>query len=159
MIIHFKRLHPEATMPTRGSPGSVGLDLYAHLLTEQGRPNTALIPPRTTKNIPTGLAVLVPTTVSKDLNSARWYAQVVSRSGMAANSIFVANAPGIIDPDYTGELKVLLYNGGHEAHYVKHGDRIAQLLLTASPIFTARWLDIEMPKTERGEKGFGSTGR
>lgn len=82
---------------------------------------------------------------------------VVSRSGLALRGIFVTNAPGILDPDYRGEIEVLLYNGGHEAHYVKHGDRIAQLIF--APFTPASVREVEaLSETERGAKGFGSTG-
>lgn len=73
----------------------------------------------------------------------------------------MANAPGIIDPDYTGELIILLANMGHETHYVSHGHRIAQLVL--APIITAELEEDSEPPRQlgagsRGELGFGSTG-
>jgi dUTP pyrophosphatase len=155
VILYFKKLHPLATLPIRGTSNSVGVDIHAMLLTEDNRPNTAIIPPRNTRSIPTGLAVMVPSRDAKTIH----FIQVCSRSGMALKSIFVANAPGIVDPDYTGEIRVLLYNGGVEAHYVKHGDRIAQLILTTTPIYEIRYMETELPQTERGARGFGSTGR
>lgn len=141
MILYIKKLHPEAIIPTKLTSRSAGLDLYAHLLTEQGRPNTAIVPPRTTRPIPTGIGALVPSANIHETPQLSYYAQVVSRPGMAGKSLFVANSPGLIDPDYTGEIVVLLYNGSNEAHYVKHGDRIAQLILTSTPVYDIRWLD------------------
>lgn len=157
MIIYFKKLHPEAVIPTRLTSRSAGLDLYAHVLNEQGRPGSAIVPPRTTRPIATGVSILIPSVnTTPPIN---FYAQVCSRSGMATKSLFVTNAPGIIDPDYTGEIIVLLYNGGNEVHYVKHGDRVAQVIVTSTPVYDVRWLEDELPKTERGARGFGSSGR
>jgi len=82
---------------------------------------------------------------------------VVSRSGLAGIGVFVTNAPGIIDPDYRGEIKVLLYNGGFQAHYVQHGDRIAQLIIAPFVPATCREVQL-LTETARGEAGFGSTG-
>jgi dUTP pyrophosphatase len=71
--------------------------------------------------------------------------------------VFVANAPGIVDPDYTGEIRIILFNGGIEPFFIKHGDRIAQLLVV--PFAAPSVVEIEgLPETPRGERGFGSTG-
>jgi dUTP pyrophosphatase len=130
------------------TPGSIGLDIHAFLLTDEGRPNNLVLPPRTTRNVPTGLLIEPP--------SGR-FLMVCSRSGLAAKSIIVMNAPGIIDPDYRGELRVLLFNGGYESFYIKHEDRIAQLIVMAA--LTADGEEVnELSRTERGELGFGSTG-
>jgi len=151
MSLSIVRLSKLARLPTRATKNSVGFDLYAYLVSETGRPNTALIPPRTTKAIPTGLIVSPPQGYS---------CFVCSRSGMAkSNSIFVTNAPGVIDPDYRGEVLVLLYNGGYESYYVKHEDRIAQLVVLPTPEVTIlERTEITAPST-RGTAGFGSTGR
>lgn len=147
-VVKFKKLHPDAKIPQSYTEESVGLDLHAFLQTENGRKNNMLIPPRTVRNVPTGLQVEAP---------RKYFLVVCSRSGLAKNGLFVANAPGIIDPDYRGEIKVLLYNGGYEAYYVQHEQRIAQLILLPAPrpLVVESW---ELSKTERGEKGFGSTG-
>ena len=146
--VKFKPLHPDARIPKAWSKDAIGVDLHAFLLTEEGRPNTAMIPPNATRNIPTGLGIEPP---------SGYFLMVCSRSGLAHASLFVANSPGIIDPDYRGEIRVLLYNGSHMAMYVKHEERIAQLI--AVP---ATHLDgvavTELSKTERGELGLGSTG-
>jgi dUTP pyrophosphatase len=82
---------------------------------------------------------------------------VCSRSGFAVRGIFVANAPGIVDPDYTGEIQVILFNGSTEPHYVKHGDRIAQVLVV--PFLANDIVEVDaFDTTARGDKGFGSTG-
>lgn len=149
-IIKFKKLHPSAILPMRATEGSVGLDLHAHSISETGRESRILIPPNNTRNISTGLLIEPP---------YGYYLMVCSRSGLAGSSIFVTNAPGVIDSDYRGEIRVLLYNGGIASYYVHHGQRIAQLLLL--PVFNILIADVgdaELSKTERGEKGFGSTG-
>jgi dUTP pyrophosphatase len=148
--IKFLRLHPEAKLPTRGSEESVGLDLYAFCLTETGRTKHVLIPPRNTVKVETRIAAVPP---------PKTFLTVCSRSGLAAShSIFAANAPGIIDPDFRGEICILLFNGGLTSYYVTHGDRVAQLVC-----FPALLPDVQevtqINKTDRGGKGFGSTGR
>jgi dUTP pyrophosphatase len=149
-MIGIYRRYPDAKFPTRATEQAVGYDLYAYTLTETGRPNKILIPPKTTRAVPTGLTVVPPDGYSIFIGS---------RSGMAKErSLFVTNAPGIIDPDFRGELMVLLYNGGFEAHYVQHEDRVGQMILLpwrAFDLFELKNLDA----TPRGEKGFGSTGR
>lgn len=145
-----KICRPGAKLPARGTPASVGLDVYAHLLSETGRPNKAIIPPRTTKIIPTGLIV------KPEAGCAVF---VCSRSGLAyKQSIFVTNAPGVVDPDYRGEIMVLLYNGGHESYYVQHEDRIAQLVVLPCSQVEVSEIHV-LDETLRGDAGFGSTGR
>ena len=147
----IKRKHPDAKLPYRGTENSVGLDLHACLVSETGRPNTILIPPKATRAVPTGLVVSPP---------EGFALFVCSRSGLAkSNSLFVTNAPGVIDPDYRGEIMVLLYNGGHESYYVRHEDRVGQLI--ALPALIMRMMEVDdLPlNTSRGDKGFGSTGR
>jgi dUTP pyrophosphatase len=143
------RKDPRAKMPVRSTGESIGYDIHAFLLTESGRPSKKLISRYNTVMIPTGLVVKPP---------KGFYVQVCSRSGLATRSLFVSNAPGIVDPDYTGELMVLLYNGSFEAQYVEHDQRIAQMVLV--PIIPSVIFDVENPPppTSRGEGGFGSTG-
>jgi dUTP pyrophosphatase len=152
-ILTFVKLHPEASPPFRAYGESVGVDLSACLITNSGRPNTAIIGPRMTKAIHTGIALLAP---------KGFCILVCSRSGMATKSVFVTNAPGVVDPDYTGEMIVLLYNGGVENLYVKHGDRIAQAIVV--PFAACQLVEAPaVPETDseffRGPRGFGSTGR
>lgn len=161
--IRFKRLHSEAKLPLQATSGSIGLDLFAFLISDSGRENTAMIPPRNTRMIPTGLLIDPPERQAHngigDRGGHQWLVTVVSRSGLASKSIFVTNAPGIIDPDYRGELKVLLYNGSHETFYVKHGDRIGQLVLVRAEYGNAVEVEELSPAASRGDAGFGSTGR
>lgn len=151
MPLQIKRLHPEAQIPKRATPQSIGLDLYANLISETGRANNCLIPPRASRLIPTGLLVVPP---------PGFAVFVCSRSGMAKDhSLFVTNAPGLVDPDYRGELCVLLYNGSHESHWIRHGDRVGQIiLLPCIPHQVEEVVMVDMD-TARGTSGFGSTGR
>jgi dUTP pyrophosphatase len=146
--LKFHRLYPDATLPRRWSEESVGYDLHAYSVSETGRPLKRLIPPHSTQNISTGLAIEPP---------SGYFVMVCSRSGLAKLSIMVANGPGIIDPDYRGEVKVLLYNGGFQSYYVQHEDRIAQLVVV--PVTSISIVESEaLSETGRGAKGFGSTG-
>lgn len=135
-------LHPDARPPERTRPGDAGLDLRAlePFTLEPGR--RALVP--------TGVAIALPP------NHA---GLVTPRSGLAIkHGISVVNGPGLVDPNYRGELKVVLINLGHETFHGEAGDRIAQLLIVpfaAPPVAIVDQLD----DTERGSSGFGSSGR
>lgn len=148
-VLGIFKLKPDALLPRRGMEQSVGLDLHAYLISESGRPNTLLLPPHTTRKIPTGLAMRPPPGHA---------ILVCSRSGLAGSGVFVTNGPGVVDPDYRGEIQVLLHNGGHQAYYVKHEERVAQILVVPVPIVPFEEIT-ELDVTERGDKGFGSTGR
>lgn len=142
------RLHADALLPTLAYGESAAWDLHAYLMSSEKRPLNITIPPHQTRLIGTGLAMRPP---------RGSVILVCSRSGLASKSVFVTNAPGIVDPDYTGEIKVALHNAGFEAHYVKHADRIAQALIV--PLTVCELHEVEnLPTTERGERGFGSTG-
>lgn len=153
MLQYFK-LHPEAVPPARAYERAVGYDLHAHILTAEGTPSVSHIVPHSSKMISTGLVLIPP---------PRHYLMVCSRSGLAAHDppIFVANAPGIIDPDYTGEIKVILFNGGLGTYTVRHGERIAQVLISPLVIHPIKetTTNPEVQEGERGPQGFGSTGR
>jgi dUTP pyrophosphatase len=143
------RLDKRARLPTRAHLSDVGWDIYSHLLTESGRDTTRMIPRYAASAIPTGLVVRPP---------PGYYCQVCSRSGWALQGVFVANAPGIIDPEYTGELTVILYNGSHETKWISHGMRVGQMVL--APIVPNEIKEITTPPTSegRGAAGFGSSG-
>ena len=135
-------LHPAATPPERTRPGDTGLDLRAV------EPFT--LEPGERALVPTGVAIALPP------NHA---GLVTPRSGLAIkHGISVVNGPGLVDPNYRGELKVVLINLGHERFEGRAGDRIAQLLVVpfaAPPVLVVDELD----DTERGAAGFGSSGR
>jgi dUTP pyrophosphatase len=145
--VRFRRLaHAgELPLPCRHSEQAAGLDLMA--AAPEGEP--VILRPGERALIPTGFAIELP---------PGFEGQVRPRSGLALkNGVTVLNAPGTIDSDYRGEMKVLLINLGDEPFEVTRGARIAQLVVTRyeaiSPSETA-----ELSGTSRGEKGFGSTG-
>lgn len=147
--LQIKRLYNDVTMPVRAYGESAGLDLSAYLVGTNGRLRTATLGPGVTQIIPTGLAIRGP----RD-----HVLLVCSRSGLASKGVFVTNAPGVVDPDYTGEIRVILTNAGMDVVYIKHGDRIGQLVVV--PFLPPTFEEVDaLPETERGEKGFGSTGR
>jgi len=146
--IEFVRLSAHAETPRRAYGDSAAFDLSACLIDANGRSRTATLGPGVTQTIPTGIALRAP---------KGHVILVCSRSGMATEGVFVANAPGVVDPDYTGEIKVILVNAGLSSRYIRHGDRIGQVLIV--PFITPPLVEVAvLPQTERGERGFGSSG-
>jgi dUTP pyrophosphatase len=136
-----KRLHDGATMPVRAYEGDAGLDLSACERVE--------LQPGARAVVGTGLAVAIP-------DGHAGFVQ--PRSGLAArHGIAVVNSPGLVDSGYRGELKVVLLNTDREeAFIVEPGMRIAQLVVV--PVATPPPVEVqELPGSERGEKGFGSS--
>jgi dUTP pyrophosphatase len=141
------QMRADAVVPRYKTSGAAGMDLAACL----SSPLT--LAPGGVARVPTGLQIALP---------AGHEGQVRPRSGLAArHGVTVLNAPGTIDEDYRGEVQVLLINHGSEAFTIESGDRIAQLVV--APVVR---VEIETVKneaalggTERGEGGFGSTGR
>jgi len=145
MPLPIKKLHPKAILPTYGSAGAAGADLYA---LPEGDP--IVIQPGETVMIHTGLAMAIPEGYV-GLNFAR--SGLASKRGLAP-----ANKVGVIDCDYRGELMVALHNHGTTPQTVEPGDRVAQFLIM--PIITADFLEVDtLDDTERGAGGFGSTGK
>jgi dUTP pyrophosphatase len=136
----------DLSLPAYQSPGAAGFDLYA------------AVPADGPVNIAPGQWVTIPTGIAIDLPAGH-EGQVRPRSGLAAHhGITVLNAPGTIDADYRGELRVLLINHGREPFQVRRGERIAQLIV--APIAQARISEAKnLAETTRGSGGFGSTGR
>ena len=132
-----------AVVPSYKTEGAAGADVCA-LLSEP-----VTIEPGAFAMLPTGLFFEIP---------QGYEIQVRPRSGLAAkNGITVLNTPGTIDSDYRGELKIILINLGKSAFVVNNGERIAQIIV--SPVTVADFkLADSLSDTERGEKGFGSTG-
>ena len=143
MKLRFARLSDDAVLPTRANEGDAGLDLYAA--------ESAHLGPGERWSVPTGVAVEIP-----DGHAGL----VLPRSGLAReHGIALVNSPGLIDAGYRGEIRVLLLNTDPaEVYRVKPGDRIAQLLIVAVPDAEPEWVH-QLPPSERGEGGFGSTGR
>ena len=142
--IRVKKLSNNACIPTYGSKGAAGADLYACL------DEDVTIAPGQTVFVPTGIALEVPVGCA-GLIYAR--SSLGSKRGLAP-----ANKVGVIDSDYRGQIFVALFNHGTVAQTVSHGDRIAQLVIT--PVFTPGFEAVEaLDDTERGTGGFGSTGK
>jgi dUTP pyrophosphatase len=139
----IRRLRPDAVVPGRAYAGDAGLDLAACERVELGPGERAVVG--------TGLAVAIP---------AGFAGFVMRRSGLAANQgVTVLNAPGLIDSGYRGELKVILYNTDRaETFVVEPGTRIAQLVVQAVADPVPVEVD-ELPESERGGRGQGSSGR
>jgi dUTP pyrophosphatase len=135
-------LRPGGRLPARAHPGDAGLDLAA----AEGREIAA----GARAAVATGIAVAIPTGHA---------GLVVPRSGLARrHGVTVANAPGLIDPGYRGELLVLLVNLGDASHRIEPGDRIAQLVIVPVAPGEPRAVEELPPSDGRGEGGFGSTG-
>ena len=134
---HFAGLE----LPDYATAGAAGMDVLSA--------EDVTLLPGARHAVATGLALAIP---------AGFEIQVRPRSGLALkHGISVPNAPGTIDSDYRGELKVILINHGSDAFEVRRGDRVAQLVL--APVTRACWLTVEeLDQTPRGEGGFGSTG-
>ena len=139
MKVKFKKLHQGAKIPTKGSSEAAAYDLYAC--------ETVYIPHGETVVVGTGLAIELP---------PKHKGEIYSRSGLASNGIFVCNAPGKIDPDYRGEIKVILHNTRPELVGIEMGSAIAQF--EVNPIYDIEFEEVEeLSETQRGEGGFGST--
>jgi dUTP pyrophosphatase len=146
-VVDIVRLphNPDLPLPAYETAGAAGMDLRAAV------PEKAplVLRPGARTAVPTGLAFALP---------EGFEAQVRPRSGLALKSgVTVANAPGTIDQDYRGELKVLLVNLGEEDFVIRRGDRVAQLVI--APVVQAAWREVgDLDATARGAGGFGSTG-
>lgn len=136
----------------RGSEHSAGLDISAFLTPEQGYDNYQLVlAPGERHAIPTGIRVCIP---------EGHYGRVAPRSGLAYK-YGIDTLAGVIDSDYRGEVKVILLNTGQEAFTISNQERIAQLIIEKISILepVEVMLQSELGVTDRGENGFGSTGR
>ena len=140
----IKKLNPSVQLPSYKTIGASGMDLMAFIK------EPIDLEPGKSCLVPTGLSVEFP----KD-----YEIQIRPRSGLAAkNNISVLNTPGTIDSDYRGELKVILFNHGSEKFMINNNDRIAQMVL--APVIKMELEETnELPKSKRGEGGFGSTGK
>ena len=139
----FQRLDPNAALPERAHPGDAGFDLRSIEDVAVGPGERAMIG--------TGVAVAIP-----DGHAGL----VLPRSGLASkHGLTLANAPGLIDSGYRGELICSVVNlDPHESVKIARGDRIAQLVVVEVPERRTGWVD-DLPPSSRGESGFGSTGR
>jgi len=142
MKLNIKFLHDNAKLPTYGTPGSAGLDLYAC--------EDCVVEPHTRKLLPTGIALSW-----EGSDAENYYMRIAPRSGLAVkNSIDIG--AGVIDKDYIFEIKICLINNGNEPFTIKIGDRIAQMVLEKINRFVEIVEVKELQKTSR-IGGFGST--
>ena len=137
---------PDVALPSYESAGAAGADLRANFAERDG----ITLEPGERALVPTGLRLAIP---------AGLEAQIRPRSGRALkDGLSVPNAPGTIDSDYRGELKVILINHGTDAFTIARGERIGQMVL--APVTRIVWQEVaSLDETERGAGGFGSTGR
>ena len=143
--IEIMKLDEGAILPTYGSAQAAGADLYACI------PDDSIeVPPNGTRMIGTGIAISLPD---------GYFGGVYARSGLSSEEgLRPANCVGVVDADYTGEVIVALHNDSRVYRKIKHGQRIAQLVV--QPYVTADWKEVSsLDETERGTGGFGSTGR
>jgi len=141
--IQIKKLSNDVLTPKYETSGSSGMDVAAYI--EQD----IVINPGDKALIPTGFSLSI---------SQGYEVQIRPRSGLAAkNCITVLNAPGTIDADYRGEIKVILINLGKDKFIVKRGERVAQMVVC--PVTQVKLEEVKkLPLTDRGTGGFGSTG-
>ncbi len=143
MELSFQRLREEAVLPSYARTGDAALDLTAAEDAEVGPGERALVPTGVAVAIPDGFAGLV-----------------LPRSGLASRQgLTLANSPGLIDSGYRGEVTCAVVNlDRNTAVRINKGDRIAQLLIVPAPVVEPTWTE-QLPPSERGSGGFGSTGR
>ena len=142
--IRVKKLNEKAILPTYGSLEAAGADLYACL----DAPVTIM--PGETAWIGTGIALEVPKNCA---------GLIYARSSLGVKrGLAPANKVGVVDSDYRGEIRVVLLNHGKEPQTVEHAERIAQFVIT--PVLTPAYEEVEdLTDTDRGQGGFGSTGK
>ena len=141
MTVRFRKVHPDAALPSYAHPSDAGMDVRSV--------EDLTIAPGRRALVHTGLVMLLP---------PMYEAQVRPRSGLALKSgITVLNTPGTIDSGYRGEVGVILVNLGDTDFQVKKGDRVAQIVI--APVVQAQVVETsEVDETDRGAGGFGSTG-
>ncbi len=149
LVVSFTRLDHRASIPAYQTAGAAGMDLSACLPEDPGAEPTVTIAPGRIVLVPCGISMAIP---------AGFEGQVRPRSGLASrHGVTIPNAPGTIDSDYRGEIKVALINLGAEPYTITQGQRIAQLVI--APVVRAVLVEVdELETTERGAGGFGSTG-
>lgn len=141
--INIKALNENAMLPTRGTPESAGLDLYA----------------ATSTSIQSGHTVMIPTAIAMEIPNG-FFGAIYPRSGLATKrGLRLANCVAVIDADYRGEVGIPLHNDSDELQIINKGDRIAQLVIQpfmkVDPVFVDKF---DNENTERGAGGFGHTG-
>jgi len=143
-ITRFNNDFDDLPFPSYATEGSAGMDLYAAI------DSPIVLHVGKIKVIPTSIAIALP---------KGYECQIRSRSGLSAkHGLFGLNAPGTIDSDYRGEIKVILANFGEEDYQINRGERIAQIVIAKHE--TVKWEIVDsLDDTKRGIGGFGSTGK
>lgn len=154
MQIRFQKLHPEAVLPRLAYTGDLGVDI--HTLKD------FVLPPRSSQLVETGLQLEIPVLPALWQEHFQLGCFVWSKSGLSVKSNIEKGA-GVIDPNYTGELKIKLYNHGDTARSFSAGDKVAQLVFqVCARITSVVEADLshhhQDPQNPRGHKGFGSSG-
>jgi dUTP pyrophosphatase len=159
--VQFKKLYKDTQLPTQAYEGDAGVDLYAYVenkinnnteidlesLLQTGKTSLLLLP-FSRLIVGCGFAMALP---------KGYEAQIRPRSGNAAKKgLTILNTPGTIDFGYRGPIKVILYNASHEAVTICHGDKIAQMVIQKIPEIEFEEVK-DLPETERGQRGFGSS--
>lgn len=143
-VLKIKKISENAVTPTRGSKDAAGFDLYC------SESSIVEILPGSTVKIHTGIQMEIPD---------GYVGLLFARSGIAIKKgLRPANAVGVIDSDYRGEIIVALHNDSNTAQYVSPGDRVAQLVIVKYFAPSIKEVIEDLSKTERGEGGFGSSG-
>lgn len=147
MKIKFKKEYNDAILPTQGSAYAAGVDLYCYI--RDGKHTEITINPHKSYIFGSGLSVEIP---------EGYVGLLFARSGLGIKQqLAPPNCVGVIDSDFRGEMSLALQNGGNVRQTIKHGDRIAQLVIVPYLSIEAEESD-ELSKTERGRRGLGSTG-
>ena len=145
MVINFKRVHRDAKIPVYKTKGAACADLFCVIRNW----DYTYIHPNETQIVQTGLAVEVPD---------GYELQIRARSGLAAKGVLLSNGIGTIDSDYRGEVGIILTNTSADVVKINNGDRIAQCCL--QPVTKIEFnCKLELSETERGDGGYGHTGR
>ncbi len=144
MKVELKKLTTTAIIPERGSVSAAGYDLFADVSED------VEIKPHETKMIGTGVAIAIP---------EGYFGGVYARSGLSyKEGLRPANCTGVIDSDYRGEIKVTVHNDSNDTRIVKPGQKMAQLVI--QPYLSVEFDEVEeLDETQRGQGGFGSTGK
>ena len=144
MNINIKKMNKNAIMPHRATTFSAGADLYACISED------IVINPSERILIPTGIAMAIPESYG---------GFIFPRSGTASKyGISLSNCVGVVDSDYRGEIKIAIINHINEVYTIKNGDRIAQMVIM--PVDLCSYTECDsLDETDRGEGGFGSTGK
>jgi len=142
MSLYVKRIHEKAKLPEKKRDSDEGFDVFSL--------NTVMLPPNSVTKIPTGVIAYI-----EDVSTASYWIQIEGRSGLASKGIFPVG--GIVDSSYRGEIIVILANITPSGLIINEGDKIAQLIPRThyNPIVEEIW---DITETDRGNKGFGSSG-